>query len=97
MRPVEQTATSIAPSRSPVGQRFRHCLGGRVGVSETAGAGARIGAAGVEDDRAQVVRLEDLLAPQDRRCLDLVRVNTAAAAYSGPSLKTVPGRGCRWP
>ena len=54
IKPVEQTATSMAPVSVPhVGQRLRDGLGGGVGVLEAARPGAGVGAAGVEDHRAQ--------------------------------------------
>ena len=47
-------------------------LGGGVGVAEALRAGAGVGAAGVEHDRAEPPAAEHLLAPQHRRGLDPV-------------------------
>ena len=69
MMPVEQTATSTgADSAEDLGG----LLGGGVGVLEALGPGARVGAAGVEDDGAQRAAGEHLLGPQHGRGLDLV-------------------------
>ncbi len=68
MRPVEQTATSPAPSAECAGGM----LGGAVRVGETGRTGAGVGAAGVEHHRAQPAVRENLLRPQHRRRLDPV-------------------------
>ena len=57
---------------SPVRQRGGDGLGGGVGVLEAARSGAGVGAAGVEDHRAQPAGGQHLLGPQHRRGLDLV-------------------------
>ena len=53
-------------------QRGGDRLGAAVGVGEAVRAGARVGAAGVEDDRAQPLVGDDLLGPEHRRRLDPV-------------------------
>ena len=85
IRPVEQTTTSIAPMPRPLG----HLLGDRVRGLEALGAGVAVGAAGVEDDRADDAVLDDLLAPQDRVGLAAVGGEDAGGVVaSGPSLTT---------
>ena len=62
MRPVEQTATSIAPDvEQGAGE-----LGGAVRGQEAIGSGVAVRAAGVEDDSAQLPVLHDLATPDDR-------------------------------
>ena len=69
--PVEQTATSTAPMPSGRLQRTRP-LGGAVGVGEAVRAGARVGAAGVQDHGLQRARRAAPARPQHRRRLDPV-------------------------
>src|SRR5690606_10934373 len=53
------------------------------GVLEALGAGAGVGAAGVEDDGGQLPALEDLLGPQDGRRLDAVGGEDAGGGAAG--------------
>ena len=57
---------------APVREGGRHRLGGRVAVGEPFRAGAGIGAAGVQQHRAQSTGAQHLRAPQHRGSLDLI-------------------------
>ena len=70
-------------------ERGGDLLGGAVGVGETVRTGARVGAAGVEDDGAQPAVAERPAADHSTgAALTRLVVNTAAAASLGPSLTT---------
>ena len=68
IRPVEQTATSMAPMPSASADE----LGGPMGVGEAVRAGAGVGAAGVQDHRLQPAVGQHLLGPEHRGGLDPV-------------------------
>src|SRR5690606_16332335 len=59
-------------------------LGGGVGVLEARGAGAGVGAAGVQHDGADPAALEDLLRPQHGRGLDAVAGEDAGGGAGRP-------------
>jgi hypothetical protein len=72
-------------------------LGGAVGVEETRRAGARVGAAGVEDDGVDPPVADDLADHVTGAASTRLLVKTAAAWWSGPSLTTRARSGGRWP
>ena len=68
----------------PLRQRGGDGLRGGVGVLEPARSGAGVGAAGVEDHRAQPPGGQHLLGPQHRRGLDLVAGEHPGGRVVGP-------------
>ncbi len=69
---------------SPVRQRGGDRLGGGVGVLKAARSGAGVGAAGIQDHRAQLPGGEHLLGPQHRRSFDLVAGEHPGGRVVGP-------------
>src|SRR5690606_39229687 len=65
-------------------QQLGDLLGGGVGVLEAGGAGAGVGAAGVQHDGADPAALEDLLRPQHGRGLDAVAGEDAGGGAGRP-------------